>query len=379
MDDRAIGHGTELLFGEECHAGYERAENQDRVVHGQTPFGRLFAISDGVGGNQDGALAAATVTAELLQSLQQQQTGGSAKQALVAAIERANRRVYDDAAPPNSDGPAQRRMSATLVAALIDTTRDCPVAIIANVGDSRAYLLREGLLSRISTDHTAVQGMIAAGVLTPEQAERHPQSSVLTRSMGQGPQIKSSTERVLLMPGDELLLCSDGLHGYVPESAILTEMMRPGASSQAKASALLYLALGAGGHDNISVQVVAPGISSGRGGSPAVQCQSSKHEAVAEEAQPALHVPVLPAAQTAPASGGSASRYVLFAAVAIALLIGLMLGVYVCWQSRPVHPSQQAETLRSERRCKIFILYQSNNFALKQHRGTDGGALGCAV
>lgn len=343
MDDTAIEHDTVLPFGEECHAGYERAENQDRVVHGQTPVGRLFAISDGVGGNQDGALAAATVTTELLKSLQEQQIGGSAKQALVAAVERANSRVYGDAAPPNRDGTGQRSMSATLVAALIDIARNRPVAIIANVGDSRAYLLRDGLLSRISTDHTAVQGMIAAGVLTPEQAERHPQSSVLTRSMGQGPQIKCSVERILLNPGDELLLCSDGLHGYVPESAMLAEMMRPGASAQAKASALLHLALLAGGNDNISVQVVAPDLT--RDGLPVDQGRSSENAAAPERVQdkqsPLLQVSARSSQQTLAAPRRYASRYVFFAAVAIALLLGLVIGVYVCWQSRPVQPSQR--------------------------------------
>lgn len=355
MNDTAIEHSPDLRFGEECHPGYERADNQDRTIHGHTPVGALFAISDGVGGNQDGALAADTVTAELLRSLQEAQAGGGAKRALAAAVQSANARVYNEAAPPNRNGRGQRSMSATLVATLIDTAREFPVAIVANVGDSRAYLLRDGMLSRITTDHTAVQNLIRSGALTPEEAERHPQSSVLTRSMGQASQVKPGLERVLLQPGDELLLCSDGLHGYVREPDILAEMLRPGATPQGKASTLLQLALNAGGRDNISVQVIAPKIPCP--GSPdaiaALRLTREPEQPVrtpdvaadrltgafstsVPSAAPLSSVPASPAPHRSP------WRHLLVAAIAIALLLGILLGAYVWWQARPVEPSQQS-------------------------------------
>lgn len=364
MERTASEHGTGVHFGEECHPGYERSENQDRIVHGQTPLGTLFAISDGVGGNQDGALAAATVTAELLHALQQAKPGTSAKRALAAAVQSANTRVHNEAAPANRDGSGQRSMSATLVAVLIDTARELPVAVVAHVGDSRAYLLRDGLLSRLTTDHTAVQSLVASGAITPEQAQAHPQGSVLTRSMGQTQEVKPTVDRILLQPGDELLLCSDGLHGYVPEAGIVAEMLRTNTMPQAKASALLHLALEAGGRDNISVQVIVPDVprsTPARGDASvaidrAVTALNEPLPARSPETDIAASSvpPVLAAPHAAPLPASSrvrAFRYAFFAGIAIALLIGLILGAYVWWQSRPVEPCQRSPP----RLTRLFI------------------------
>ena len=114
-----------------------------------------------------------------------------------AALAEAGRRVNAEVFAAGQSGDvSRRRMSATVVLALIFDDGGGTQALIANAGDSRAYLIRNGQLTKLSTDHTAVQSMVDAGVLTPEQAQDHPHASVLTRSVGQAPEVELDQRRI---------------------------------------------------------------------------------------------------------------------------------------------------------------------------------------
>jgi serine/threonine protein phosphatase PrpC len=128
-------------------------------------------------------------------------------------------------------------------------------AWIGHIGDSRAYLIRAGRLHRLTTDHSAVQALLNRNLITPEEAKNHPDSSVLTRSLGHQPEVEIDIEQHPLAIGDTLLLCSDGLWGFVSEQDIQRAADVPGQTLETVAHSLLALALAAGGHDNIGIEM----------------------------------------------------------------------------------------------------------------------------
>jgi len=126
---------------------------------------------------------------------------------------------------------------------------------IGHIGDSRAYLVRAGRLHRLTTDHSAVQAMLSRNLITPEEAKNHPDSSVLTRSLGHQSEVEIDIEQHPLAIGDTLLLCSDGLWGFVSELDIEKVAEAPGLTLESSAHGLLELALAAGGNDNIGIEM----------------------------------------------------------------------------------------------------------------------------
>ena len=138
-------------------------------------------------------------------------------------------------------------MGTTLVAGLLVGS----ALLICNVGDSRAYLLRSGILTRLTRDHSWVGEMVAHGVLTPEQAATHPRRNVITRALGVAEYVEVDVTRVALRQGDRVMLCSDGLHGLVNDDAI-SEILC-GKSLKRVARELVESAKRAGGADNITV------------------------------------------------------------------------------------------------------------------------------
>jgi protein phosphatase len=128
-------------------------------------------------------------------------------------------------------------------------------AWVGHIGDSRAYLLRAGRLHRLTTDHTAVQALLNRSLITPEEALHHPDASVLSRSLGHQSDVEIDIEQHPLAVDDTLLLCSDGLWGYVSEQDIQYTVDNPGFTLEAAAHDLLRLALAAGGHDNIGIEM----------------------------------------------------------------------------------------------------------------------------
>lgn len=224
-----------FVVGARTDVGRVREGNEDSyMVHEP-----LFAVADGMGGHQGGEVASKLALDTLLKA-----TDGAA---LVQAVQDANRAVFERA---GSD-PALAGMGTTLTAFLAD--RD--TLRLAHVGDSRAYLLRDGDLQRITTDHTVVEGLVEKGELTPHEASIHPQRSILTRAVGVEGEVQVDQGSIDVRPGDRLLLCSDGLTGMVDDEnihRILEERRDP----QAAADALVEAANEAGGQDNVTAVVI---------------------------------------------------------------------------------------------------------------------------
>jgi serine/threonine protein phosphatase PrpC len=251
-----------IIVAEACDRGKEREENQDSVRHAMLPMGELLLVADGVGGYSGGATASRMVVDCFLDYLGSLPADYPADQAIREASAHANSSI---GAAANAPGSPYSRMGSTVVLALLNRALSSQDSVgpepgeirawIGHVGDSRAYLMREGRLTRITNDHSAVQSLLNRNLITPEEAQNHPDASVLTRSLGHRSEVEIDIERVTLEVGDSLLLCSDGLWGYVPEREIEHVMASPSLSEPAIASALVDLALAAGGHDNIGLEM----------------------------------------------------------------------------------------------------------------------------
>jgi serine/threonine protein phosphatase PrpC len=215
--------------------GLHRKTNEDTFVV-RPP---LYAVCDGMGGASAGevasGLAAETLAAEV--------AGGTP---LHAAAEAANAAVFRRA----HDNLEQTGMGTTLTAFVVDGS----TARFAHIGDSRAYLLRDGELRQVSDDHSLVGEMVRDGRLTLEEAAVHPHRSILSRALGTEPQARIDEFTEDLLPGDVLLLCSDGLSGPVPADAIRVALTR--SDPQAAAERLILEARRGGGPDNITAVVV---------------------------------------------------------------------------------------------------------------------------
>jgi protein phosphatase len=238
-----------------------REENQDRMTRFSTPFGEVVVVADGMGGQRGGATAASAVVRMLPDILRQTQPNIALGDALSHAIRTINAEIYREG---HGGDASVARMGTTVVIAVLRESAGVHEALIANIGDSRAYLFRGGALRQISKDHSTVQRLVDAGALTPEEARLHPESSMLSRAIGQQPDVELEFyPPVRLQPGDGLLLCSDGLSGYVDDARIGAVLNQP-LDAAAAVSALEALALSSGSDDNITIQYLR------LGGRPAV-------------------------------------------------------------------------------------------------------------
>ena len=226
--------------------GRVRSGNEDSYFCGQT----VFAVADGLGGHQGGEVASAAAV-EPLARLDGRELAdpGEAAEALANAIRAANEAILDRAA----GDPALYGMGTTITAAAVAGDGYLQ---LAHVGDSRAYLLRAGELAQLTTDHTVVGELVRRGRLTPEQAAIHPERSILTRAVGLDPRVPVDLPDPLeLTPGDQLLLCSDGLTETVDDDQI-TRVLSAAPDGQAACRSLIDAANDAGGPDNITVVLV---------------------------------------------------------------------------------------------------------------------------
>jgi PPM family protein phosphatase len=232
-----------LRVGAKTDIGRARERNEDSMLVKEP----LFAVADGMGGHRGGDVASA-MTLETLQGADLSTDGALA--ALVQEIRSANRAVLDRGASDE----ALRGMGTTVTAILIEGD----TAYLAHVGDSRAYLLRDGVLQQLTEDHTLVQRMVREGRITSEQAERHPQRSILTKALGVDDALDPYELTLDLHQGDRILLCSDGLTGMLREDRIQA-ILESEADPQAAADELVDAANQAGGDDNITVIVIDVG------------------------------------------------------------------------------------------------------------------------
>jgi serine/threonine protein phosphatase PrpC len=222
--------------------GRTRSGNEDSYFCGRT----VFAVADGLGGHQGGEVASAAAV-EPLAALDGRDlaTPAEAAEALAGAIAEANSAILERAAAD----PSLWGMGTTVTAAAVAGD----LLQLAHVGDSRAYLLRDGTLDQRTTDHTVVGELVRRGRLTPAQAAIHPERSILTRAVGLDPRIPVDTpDPIDLLPGDQILLCSDGLTEAVADPQI-TEILSTHPDGNAACTALIDAANDAGGPDNITV------------------------------------------------------------------------------------------------------------------------------
>jgi PPM family protein phosphatase len=235
---------TMLRWGSATDVGLVRDVNQDSLLVAEP----LFAVADGMGGHQGGEVASATAL-EILQG-----TFGSSvdKDGLLEAVRRANAKVWDKAQLDDS----LHGMGTTLTAAakVVDDDGKEVVAVV-NVGDSRTYLLRDGELTQVTSDHSFVEEMVRAGEISADEAESHPKRNILTRALGVEPTVEVDLELIEPRSGDRILLCSDGLVREVGDNQIAGTMRRLQDPDEA-ARELVAQAKSAGGHDNITVVIV---------------------------------------------------------------------------------------------------------------------------
>jgi protein phosphatase len=217
--------------------GRQRRENED-CAFARAP---VFVVADGMGGAQAGEVASRIAVDAFAQGLPD---SGTPEARLANRVQEANQKIWEQSRSRHE----QAGMGTTLTAAFLD---DSELAI-AHVGDSRAYLFRDGSLKRLTQDHSLVDELVRRGKLTEEQAAEHPQRSIITRALGAEPTVEVDTWTYPVHAGDVILLCSDGLTSMVPEERL--EAILAGTTDlKVAAQQLIDEANAAGGRDNITV------------------------------------------------------------------------------------------------------------------------------
>ena len=226
-----------MKYGVSTHPGRKRRHNEDAYVI-EPP---LFAVADGMGGAKAGEVASGLAAA----ALKENDGGSGGEERVTALIQEANRRVFTRA---NEDREAAG-MGTTMTVALVEGDR----VAFGHVGDSRAYRIRDGEIEQLTDDHSLVAELVRGGKLTPEEAESHPQRSVITRAVGTEPDVDVDTFTIEPQPGDLFLICSDGLTDMVDDVTIIRSIENHRGDLDAAAKALVGAANRGGGEDNITV------------------------------------------------------------------------------------------------------------------------------
>ncbi|NND84362.1 MAG: serine/threonine-protein phosphatase [Acidimicrobiia bacterium] len=229
------------LWAVATHTGRVRANNQDTphpATSGSSDDGPvLVGVADGMGGAAGGEVASSVAMT----------TATDAAGTPADRIEAANEAVFEE----SRRRPELAGMGTTMTLIALD---DAGQGLFGHVGDSRAYLARDGEIRQLTTDHTIVAEWVALGAITPEDAKTHPRRGMLTRSVGVSPGVEVDVFTHDFRDGDRLILCSDGLNGMIDDDAILS--IGGEGTPEAAAWALVEAANDAGGYDNITVVVV---------------------------------------------------------------------------------------------------------------------------
>lgn len=317
---------TELRWGAATDIGMVRQKNDDSYLLADP----LFAVADGMGGARGGDVASATA----VEALRAAFAGGTDADALVAAIREANRAVYEKAGSPQLRGMGTTMTALALLPRAEGSTDD--ELALANVGDSRGYLLRDGELQQLTDDHNVPGELLRRGEISVQQAAAHPQRNLITRVLGTEDEVEVDVWQLVPYVGDRFLLASDGLFGEVPDDEI-APVLRTEKDPEKAAKTLVEMARAAGGSDNITVVIVdvvddggrAETASKALAGSTRTSTPLDESDAPAADTDavpvvtPAADADeVLPAARdTAPARKGiSAGRFLSL------FLVGLILG-----------------------------------------------------
>jgi serine/threonine protein phosphatase PrpC len=222
--------------------------NEDVCGHRETRLGHLCVVCDGMGGHAAGREAAELALATIFETFEHAPEGAAPATVLRAAIEEASRRVF---AMPTTE-VALGRPGSTVVAVLMHAQG----TEVAHVGDSRAYLVHEGQIFRVTRDHSIVQEMVDRGLITLQQAAVHPDANRITRALGMAPEVEADLRLQPLehVTGDAFVLCSDGLSDLVEDAEILAAV--DGVPAAQATGKLVDIANARGGHDNITVLVL---------------------------------------------------------------------------------------------------------------------------
>jgi serine/threonine protein phosphatase PrpC len=260
----------ELEFAGLSDTGLKRSHNEDCVgqVIPSSPAqiqsqGWLFAIADGVGGQEKGEIASRLAIDAVLAGFRKIPKGIMHVSLLPRLVQDANQAVFDEgnaaSSRPDPDYvdpggailPGGAHMASTLVLCALRFDS----AVVSHVGDSRCYLFRSGILTALTHDHTMVDDQVRMGLISRADAANHVNRHILSRSLGAEMFVAADTITVNIVPGDVLMLCSDGLHGYVPDPAIQW-MLSSTPDLNDAAAALIAAANQTGGYDNVSVQLI---------------------------------------------------------------------------------------------------------------------------
>jgi len=225
-------------YAAKTDTGRKRRRNEDAFVLAPP----LFAVADGMGGAQAGEVASKLAAAALEDTDPGRLTG---PERVASLIQEANRRVHER----SSVDPATSGMGTTMTVALVEDDG----VVIGHVGDSRAYLVRGREMEQITEDHSLVNELLKTGKLSPEEAETHPQRSVITRAVGTDPDVDVDSFIVDTQDGDVFLICSDGLTDMVDDEHILATVEQYRGNLESLTKQLVTAANRGGGEDNITV------------------------------------------------------------------------------------------------------------------------------
>ena len=232
-----------LKWGATTDVGMVRQQNEDDYCADEN----LFVVADGMGGHNAGEVASALAIATVRSGAR----GGIFTPAQFRElVQQANTAIYTASLDDNT----QSGMGTTLTALAVVPGEE-PTVLIANVGDSRTYLFRNNILTRLSVDHSYVQELVNEGIITPEEARVHPRRNIVTRAMGIDRNVQVDVFQNTVRTGDRLLLCSDGLVDEVSDADI-AQILREHTHPQETAEALVMVANANGGRDNTTVIVV---------------------------------------------------------------------------------------------------------------------------
>ena len=301
-----------MNIGVATHPGRKRRHNEDTYVV-EPP---LFAVADGMGGANAGEVASGLAAGALKEG---PADGSRGEDRVTALIQEANRRVFRRA---NEDREAAG-MGTTMTVALVEDDR----VVFGHVGDSRAYRIRSGSIEQLTDDHSLVAELVRSGRLTPEEAEAHPQRSVITRAVGTEPDVDVDTFAIEPAEGDLFLICSDGLTDMVDDRAIIEAVEEHRDDLDEAAKALVGAANRVGGEDNITVVFFEVGDGTTDTAvterSPAVADEPDEDTLSGIEAVPAVDTAVVPpedAAELAEPSGRRGRALPIVTAFAVLLI-----------------------------------------------------------
>ncbi len=245
----------DIEFSELTHPGPVRPHNEDYLGRSlpagpaeARSHGWLFVVCDGVGGQDLGEVASRTAVERVLDQFRRARPGEAHSTLLPRIIRDANTVVHE--AGLNAS-PGGRRMATTIVTCALRYDR----AAVAHVGDSRCYLIRDGMAEAVTRDHTVVAEQVRLGIMSEKEAEVAESRHVLTRSLGNDLFVNVDFSEVQVLPGDVLVLCSDGLHGPVPRED-LVRVIDDAVDLSLAAERLLGLANQRDGGDNVTMQLI---------------------------------------------------------------------------------------------------------------------------